>query len=58
MEDIEIKSCPFCGKYVMCSPDELPEDACDCPEAQHKRESAMRFEKTQDCNRDVVRRGL
>lgn len=49
MEDIEIKSCPFCGKYVMCSPDELPEDVCDCPEAQHKRESAMRFEKTQDC---------
>lgn len=45
MEDIEIKTCPFCGKYVMCSPDEPPEDVCDCPEAQHKRESAMRFEK-------------
>lgn len=45
MEDIEIKTCPFCGKYVMCSPDEPPEDVCDCPEAQHKRESVMRFEK-------------
>ena len=45
MEDIEIKTCPFCGKYVMCSPDEPPEDVCDCPEAQHKRESAIRFEK-------------
>ena len=29
MEDIEIKTCPFCGKCVMCSPAEPPEDDFD-----------------------------
>lgn len=45
MTDTEAKTCPFCGRIVMCLPEESAEDICDCPDSQHKRIAALRFSK-------------
>lgn len=43
-EELELKTCPFCGQYAMMDPDIDPRDACTCDGAQSWRASCRVYE--------------
>lgn len=42
--DIQMKTCPFCGQFAMLAPDIDPRDACTCDGAQRWRARCRVYE--------------
>lgn len=44
MNDLQMKTCPFCGQYLTCEPDVDPRDMCKCDRAKDYQHRQTVFE--------------